>query len=433
MVPRATSLSPESGRSQIPHGVQDRFLIEAARRRQAEAAVRECFVRWGYQEVIPPTFEYYENLSVGAGAELKGAMYRFFDHRGHMLALRADFTPQVARMAATKLFDQPMPLRCCYAGSLFRREEPQAGRKREFTQAGVELIGADTAEADAEVVALAIASLEALALRDFQINLGQMAFFRALTAGLPAGHLTSIREAIDHKSSAGLSAASARANLTGNCQGLLERLPDLIGGPEVLDEARDLSARLSERAGAMEALERLSKVYRLLEAHGVADRVILDLSEVRGMDYYTGITFRGVAPGLGWAVVSGGRYDELIAHFGRPLAAVGFGLGIERALLVQSYLGVPVPSLAPHVLMHCCDHAACLALVRTLRQRGCHVEVDVLGLGVEGLHEQARERGIPRVLRCAGGKWHLWDRSGERTLTEEEVILECGRIEEWNR
>ena len=432
MMLRATSLPPESGRSQIPHGVQDRFLIEAARRRQAEAAVRECFARWGYQEVIPPTFEYYENLSVGASAELKGAMYRFFDHRGQTLALRADFTPQVARMAATKLFDQPMPLRCCYAGILFRHEEPQAGRKREFTQAGVELIGADTAEADAEVVALSIAALEALALRDFQINLGQMAFFRALTDGLPAGNLTSIREAIDHKAHARLSSALAQAGLTGNRRSLLQRLPDLIGGPEVLDEARNLSASLTQRAAAEAALERLSEVYRLLDAYGVTDRVILDLSEVRGMDYYTGITFRGVAPGLGWPVISGGRYDELIAHFGRPLAAVGFGLGIERALLVQSHLGVPVPSLAPQVLMHCCDQAACLGLVRALRQRGCHVEVDVLGLDAERLHEQARKRGISRVLRCARGEWHLWDGSGERTVTKEELNQEFGRIEEWN-
>jgi ATP phosphoribosyltransferase regulatory subunit len=430
MTPRTTSLSPQSGRSQIPHGVQDRFLVEAARRRQAEAAVRECFARWGYQEVIPPTFEYYENLSAGASEELKEAMYRFFDHRGHTLALRADFTPQVARMAATKLFDQPMPLRCCYAGSLFRREEPQAGRKREFTQAGVELIGADTAEADAEVVALAIAVLEALALRDFQINLGQMAFFRALTEGLPADNLTSIREAIDHKDSARLSAALARADLTRSRQRLLQRLPDLIGGPEVVDEARSLSPSLTQRAAA--ALERLCEVYRLLDAYGVAARVILDLSEVRGMDYYTGITFRGVAPGLGWPVVSGGRYDELIAQFGRPLAAVGFGLGIERALVVQSHLGVPAPSLAPHVLMHCCDQAACLGLVRALRQRGYHVEVDVLDLDAERLLEQARERGIPRVLRCAAGDWTLWDKGGERTVTEEELNREFGRIEEWD-
>ncbi len=424
MTPSTMSPSPESGRSQIPHGVEDRFLAEAARRRQAETALRECFSRWGYQEVIPPTFEYYENLAVGASAELRETMYRFFDPRGQTLALRADFTPQVARMAATKLFDQPMPLRCSYVGSLFRREEPQAGRKREFTQSGVELIGADTAGADAEVVALSIAALEALHLRGFQVNLGQMAFFRALTEGVPGEVLVTIRQAIDHKNSERLTQALARASLEKEHARLLQRLPHLIGGQGVLDEAERLSASLPMAAQAVAALERLDVVYRLLRAYGVAERVILDLSEVRGMDYYTGITFRGVAPGQGWPVVSGGRYDELIAHFGRPMAAVGFGLGIERALLIQAQQGVPAPSPAPQVLLHCCEQPACLALVGRLRQRGCRVEVDVLGLDKVRLIDHARQRGIPRVLRCVGGEWRLWDESSERALTEQDLLEE---------
>jgi len=198
-----------AARSQIPHGVQDRFLGEALRRRRAEAVLRSTFDRWGYQEVIPPTFEYYENLAVGASPRLRQAMYRFLDRSGNTMALRADFTPQVARIAATKLFDQPLPLRCFYIGSLFRYEEPQAGRKREFTQAGIELIGASTPAADAEVVALSIAALDALGIEGFQVNLGQMAFFRALMRHLPAGAREAVREAIDHKSRSRLVAARA--------------------------------------------------------------------------------------------------------------------------------------------------------------------------------------------------------------------------------
>jgi ATP phosphoribosyltransferase regulatory subunit len=434
------------GHSQIPHGVQDRFLAEAARQRKAEATLRECFARWSYQEVIPPTLEYYENLTVGASAELQQALYRFFDREGRTLALRADFTPQVARMAATKLFGQPMPLRCFYMGSLFRHEEPQAGRQREFTQAGAELIGADTPAADAEVVALAIAALEALKLDDFQINLGQMAFFRALTGDLPIEALGSIREAIDQKNSARLADALHQAGVTGAQRELLHRLPDLIGGTEVLDEARASSACLAGAAGAVAAIERLAQVYRLLQAYGVADRVILDLGEVRGMDYYTGITFRGVAPGLGWPIVSGGRYDELIAQFGRRLAAVGFGLGIERALLVQINQGSPSPSIAPHVLARGCDHPACLRLIARLRQRGCRVEIDVLELDETELADQARQRGAPRTLRCVGDlvrlnlcvelrpesvdheAWLLTDERGERALTGAALLQEA---EKW--
>jgi ATP phosphoribosyltransferase regulatory subunit len=423
--PSASDPRSASGRSQIPHGVQDRFLVEATRRRHAEDTVREHFSRWGYQEVIPPTFEYHDNLAMGASAELQQAMYRFFDREGHTLALRADFTPQVARIAATKLFDRPMPLRCFYVGSLFRHEEPQAGRKREFTQAGIELVGADTPAADAEVVALAVAAMQALALRDFQVNLGQMAFFRALTAGLPADLLTPIREAIDLKSGVRLTAALAQAQVSGSWRDLLLRLPNLIGGPEVLDQARILCRDLPKGPEAIAALERLEETYRLLQAYGVADRVILDLGEVRGMDYYTGITFRGVAPGLGWPIVSGGRYDELIAQFGRPLAAVGFGLGIERVLLVQTRQGVQAPPWGPHLLVHGCEHPACLEMVRSLRHLGCRVEIDLLGLDTAGLASKARQRGIPRTLQCTGGDWRLIDEGGERTLTDIALLHEA--------
>jgi ATP phosphoribosyltransferase regulatory subunit len=425
MQPDVTAIPVSELYSQLPHGVQDRFLAEALRRRQAEALLREQFSRWGYHEVIPPTYEYYENLSVGAGDDLRRAMVRFFDAEGHTLALRADFTPQVARMAATKLFDQPMPLRCFYAGSLFRHEEPQAGRKREFTQAGIELIGAGTAEADAEAVALSIAALEALSIRDFQVNLGQMAFFRAVTAGLAAARLAPIRDAIDHKNHARLEAALDEAAVTGARHDLLRHLPDLIGGGEVLDLARDLSCDLDEATAALAALDHLAGVYRLLQAHGAGERVILDLGEVRGMDYYTGITFRGVATGLGWPIVSGGRYDDLIAGFGRPLAAVGFGLGVERALLAQARQGTTRPSPAADVLLCGCDHEVCLALAGDLRRAGCRVEIDVLGLDPDDLPDEARRRGIPRALRCTADGYLLSDATASRSLTAADVLAEA--------
>ncbi len=425
MFTTTTQASTAGLRSQIPHGVQDRFLVDAARRRRAEAALREGFARWGYHEVIPPTFEYEENLAVGASAELRQATYRFLDHEGRTLALRSDFTPQVARMAATKLFDQPMPLRCFYVGSLFRHEEPQAGRKREFTQAGIELVGADTAAADAEAVALAVTSLEALAIRDFQVNLGQMAFFRAITAELAADSLRPIRDAIDHKNGARLAAALDSAGVTGPRREILCRLPDLIGGEEVLDEALALSASLEDSGAARAAIERLAEVYRLLQAYGAGEQVILDLAEVRGMDYYTGITFRGVAPGLGWPIISGGRYDGLIAQFGRPLAAVGFGLGVERALLVQARQGVVPPPLAPDVLVHGCDQPACLAMASRLRRAGCRVEVDVQGTAEADLPAVARRKGIPRTLRCTAAGWLLADGTAERTLTDANLLQEA--------
>jgi ATP phosphoribosyltransferase regulatory subunit len=316
-----------------------------------------------------------------------------------------------------------MPLRCFYIGSLYRYEEPQAGRKREFTQAGIELIGANTAEADAEVVAQAIAALEALNLEGFQVNLGQMAFFRSLTQGLDGGPLEIIREAIDHKNGARLQQGLDRAGLAGPRRHLLRRLPDLIGGPEVLAEAQALAQDSEESAGALVALERLAQVFRLLQGYRCADRVTIDLGEVRGMDYYTGITFRGVAPSLGWPLISGGRYDDLIAGFGRSMPAVGFGLGVERALLVQPRQ--ESLSAAPHLIVHSCHRIQCLDAVRTLRQLGCRVAVDVRGLEPAELAENARLNGVERTLFCTEGHWLLVDGSGERSLTLDELLREA--------
>ena len=413
-------------RAHLPHGVQDLLQGEAARRRRAEAALRDLFSRWAYHEVIPPIFEYDDNLVVGASPDLRQAMYRFFDREGRTLALRADFTTQVARMVATKLFDQPLPVRCFYAGSVFRYEEPQVGRQREFTQAGVELIGANTPAADAEVVALAVAALEELGLHEFQINLGQMALFRALTAGLPSDQLDRIREATDYRNRVRLHAALDEAGVTDERRHLLARLPELMGGLEVLEEARTIGGAVAQAA------EYLAQVYRLLQAYDVADRVILDLGEVRGMDYYTGITFRGVAPGLGWPILSGGRYDELIGQFGQPLAAVGFGLGIERALLGQARQQRLAPSISPHLVVHRCAHPECLAQIRRFRQEGYRIEVDVLGRDGAALLAYAHRRGTHHVLRCQGDDklWLLTEEESERTVTAAELLEEMST---WNR
>jgi ATP phosphoribosyltransferase regulatory subunit len=409
----------------LPHGVQDLVLGEAVRRRQAEAELRSLFTRWSYREVIPPTFEYDDSLSVGAGPELRRVMYRFFDREGHTLALRADFTTQVARVVGSKFSDPVLPLRFFYMGSVFRYDEPQVGRQREFTQAGVELIGANTPVADAEVVALAVAALEALGIADFQINLGQMSLFRALTSDLSRGQVECIREATDHKNRSRLLAALDEAGVRGAVRQVLLHLPQLMGGIEVLEGPRALGGAVAEAA------ESLAQVYDLLQAHGVAERVILDLGEVRGMDYYTGITFRGVAHGLGWPVLSGGRYDELVGQFGKPLAAVGFGMGIERALLVQSDPANHAHSGSPHLLVHRCGHPECLAEIERLRRAGCRVEVDVLDRDEESLLSHARRQGTRHVLCCqSGGTYRLLaEGQADWSLTADQLMEEVGS---WN-
>jgi len=406
-------------RGHLPHGVQDQLPGDVLRRRRAEVSLRELYSAWAYREVVPPTIEYEDNLIIGASPELKRAMYRLFDRDGQTLGLRTDFTTQIARVAATKMLADPLPLRCFYMGSVFRREEPQAGRQREFTQCGIELLGASTLEADAEVVALAAASLEALGISGYQINLSQTALFRGLTANFPAEAAVRVSEAIDRRSASELEQVLRMTDGPSAEKNLIRRLPELIGGPEVLEPALAIGGNVADAAAA------LARVYDLLDGFGIADRVILDLGEVRGMDYYTGITFRGVAPGLGWPLISGGRYDELVGQFGRPLAAVGFGLGLERALLAappssDAGLSPPVVVASP------CPDRESMSLLDELRNRSYVVDVDVLGRDLPGLIDYAGSIDAQRVVAYCGisDEWTVWSDGRTATMSAGELLLE---------
>ncbi len=391
-------------RGQLPRGVQDWFLADAARRADIEARIAQVFRAWGYGQIIPPTFEYYENLALGLSASVQEATYRFLDHRGHTLALRPDLTIQTARIVGTKLYDQPMPLRFFYVEPVFRYIEVQAGRQREFTQAGIELIGASTPAADAEVVALAVEALRAAGLTDFRVSIGHINFFRALLAeaGLSPDAAETVQEAIDRKSR-----TSVRAALNGNhapAMRALEELPTLVGGPEILDRARDLAPWPAAQA----ALDNLAAIYDWLGRAGLAEPIIIDLAEVRGMNYYTGLTFEAFASGMGFALLNGGRYDHLVGQFGPECPSVGFALGVDRLMMAlgESQWAEHLPD----VLVAYSDDPTCLAALAHLRASGRRVEMDVLCRDTSALLDYAQARGIPAVL--------VWN--GERLVALRE-------------
>ncbi len=382
----------------LPPGVKDIFGEPARHLTRLNQALSACFERWGYEPVIPPTFEYFDNLMRGFDETFSREMYRFVDPQGHLVALRPDLTVPVARLVATKLYDQPMPLRFFYTAPVFRYVEPRAGRQREFWQAGAELIGANTPEADAEIIALHVATLEASGLSTFQVNLGHMGFLHGILAHLDElpPNMGAIRRAIDRKNRRILAQELEQAGLKGPVRAALEELPVLWGGVEVLERA----AQLAPNGQAKAAIERLRAVHALLHAYGVAERVTLDLGEVRGMNYYTGITFETFAPGSGYAIASGGRYDTLLERYGAPLPAVGFAVQVEQVLFILEREQA-LPSEPPaDALMVFCGHAACLADLRARRARGERVLLDVRRRPPEEVAEEAVRRGIPAVLVC---------------------------------
>lgn len=406
-------------RRQLPHGLTDLFGEQAAAKTALEDVLQATFRRWSYTRIIPPTFEYHESIATGASQPLLDEMYRFFDREGRMLALRTDMTVPTARVVGAKLYDQPLPLRFYYIGNVFRHEEPQAGRRREFTQAGIELIGAGTPEADAEALAVVVDALQAMGVAEFQINLGQVAYLKGILAEnrLSNGDLYRIEQAISRKNDVELAQTLAALGIAGDAGRAVRAIPHLCGGEEALDEAE----RLATNAAAREAIAWLRRVYALAQAEGIAEHIILDLSEVRSMAYYTGITFHTYVAGLGFHICSGGRYDGLIANFGADLPAVGFALGVERIMLVAR----PQVEIAPQVLIQTNERAEGYALAALARRRGLRVEIEALGRRGNDLLTYARERQARYLVVCEGAEYYtLSDGATHRIVTRSEIEKE---------
>jgi ATP phosphoribosyltransferase regulatory subunit len=412
----------------LPEGVRDLLFADAAAWREMEAALRRTWTAWGYREIVLPTFEYADTLATNVGATLDSEMYRFFDRHGRTLALRPDLTIPTARVVATRLYDQPLPLRVAYAGSVFRHEPPRAGRQHEFTQAGVELIGAAGSAADAEAIALSVAALRAVGLPGFRITVGHIGFFRGLLAalGLPERAEHRLRSAVDRKSEAELEALLRETpNLPPMVRRAVLALPRLAGDASVLAEAEAYCLNTP----MMAALANLLEVSQQLAAYGVADAVAYDLAEVRDLDYYTGVTFEGFAPGIGFSLISGGRYDDLIGHFGPSFPAVGWALTLDRILLARELQGFKHEAPPAHVLLSANGCANCLAWASAARELGLTVVLDLGKAEPDELWAQARATGTPRTIMHRNGNLLARDAHGERVFAAGD----WGEVEAWLR
>ncbi len=330
---------------QVPPGVQCFVGQQARRRRRIEEAVVRVFEGWDYEEIIPPLFDYADVFSSGT---LAGKIYSFLSRDGSLLALRPDFTALLAKIAAGRLADRPPPMRLYYSGEVLRYEPPKAGRQSELYQMGLEHLGGAGPQADAEILAIAAECLEVLGLGGWVLTLGHVGVFSGLLTGaaLDPSTLDRLRERVEAKDAAGVRQVLEASRVPGEVVETFVSLTKLAGGPEVLEQARHLLA-FSEPATS--AVAELQQVVAALTSAGLGAHLAVDLGEVRGLDYYTGMVFRILAPGLGFEVGGGGRYDALLARFGRPLPAVGFMLGLDRVDLLLERRGNLLVDDAPRV------------------------------------------------------------------------------------
>ena len=305
----------------IPPGTRDVLPDEMRELRAISSRMRETFEGAGYGEVHTPALEYEEVLRRGE-ERAAGARYRTFDEQGDVLALRSDMTIPIARVVGARYPDASPPFRFCYFAHAWRAVERGVGEPREFLQGGLELIGAEGPEGDAEVVALTIAALDAAGLRRHRVGVGDGSLYRTLlhSAGVPEEEHVPMLECLSRRDLVGLEMRiSAVSGLGQSARDLLIQLPGVRGGPEVLDRA-----------------EGLRELHELLAERGVADRVIYDLGLVRELGYYTGAVFEVYDPAVGFALGGGGRYDDLLGRFGRPLPACGVALDLQRVHLAQA-------------------------------------------------------------------------------------------------
>jgi ATP phosphoribosyltransferase regulatory subunit len=319
----------------IPPGTRDVLPDEMRELRRLQASLAEIFERFGYGEVATPTIEYDEVLATGDGRGAPSS-HRFFGEEGELLAMRSDMTIPIARLAATRCADREPPFRFCYFGRAYRAVRPQRGQMREFTQAGLELIGAEAPEGTAEVIEVLSAALDAAGLSRAVIGLGDADLYRQLLDELGVEGLER-EEVLDRLAAhdlVGIEEEVIELGLDDRARRTLLELPRLRGGSEVLDRARDLGGEAVERA-----TRRLSTTFDALRGREVADRISLDLGLLRDLGYYTGAIVEVYDPAVGHVLGGGGRYDGLMERFGRPLPAAGFALHMERLHVAQAEQG----------------------------------------------------------------------------------------------
>jgi ATP phosphoribosyltransferase regulatory subunit len=316
----------------IPEGMRDILFKECISKVKIENKFRELYINSGFEEVISPTIEFYDVFNGDNQTMAQEKMYKLFDNEGRILALRPEMTTPIARMVATKLKDEVLPLKLCYTSNIFRINENFNGKMNEISQSGIEIIGTASLKADAEVIITGINALLAAGLKNFKIELGQVGFFKGLTEELNMTQegIEILRTLIENKNFAALKDFIDENNAFIKEDGelILKELPSFFGGIEVIAKARSMTTNKS----ALEALDSLESVYLMLDEIGLSSYLAIDLGMVHHINYYTGIIFRGYSNEVGDNILSGGRYDKLVGRFGEDMPATGLAINVDNIL-----------------------------------------------------------------------------------------------------
>lgn len=314
-----------------PVGVRDIYNDECYDKLLIQNRIHKIFKEYGYSDIQTPTFEFFDIFNKERGSVASKNMYKFFDREGNTLVLRPDMTPSIARASAKYFMDEEMPIRLCYVGNAFINNSEYQGKLKEFTQIGSELLGDNTSDADAEVIAMVIESLLKAGLTEFQIEIGQPEFFKGIVekAGLDTDTIEELRELLENKKYFGVEDVLEKANVPREDREVFLKFQEFAGSIEMIKLAKTLNINDKSKA----ALERLEKLYSILVIYGYEKYISFDLSMLNMYQYYTGIVFKGYTYGTGDAIVTGGRYDNLLGQFGKDFAAIGFAVNLDQLMV----------------------------------------------------------------------------------------------------
>lgn len=353
-----------------PEGVRDIYGEEYTGKLRIENLIMEKVRSYGYEDIQTPTFEFFDVFSKEVGTTPSRELYKFFDKEGNTLVLRPDFTPSMARCAAKYFMDEDVPIRFCYSGNTFTNNSNLQGKLKEATQMGAELIGEASVEADGEMAAMVIEALLATGLKDFQLSIGNVEYFKGICmeAGLDEETELELREFISGKNYFGAEDLLREKQVPGEYREALLQVTDLFGTYEALEQAK-LPIH-NERS--LNAVERLKALYQVLCYYGVEKYVSFDLGMLSKYHYYTGVIFKAYTYGVGDAIVKGGRYDTLLGRFGKEAPAIGFMVVVDDLMAALERQGIKV-NLPPkaEIMEYSKDtYQEVLAKAKKLRQEG---------------------------------------------------------------
>ena len=332
-----------------PEGVRDIYGEDCEKRYKVQKELHRAMKLYGFKDIQTPTFEFFDIFNRQRGTVNSREMFKFFDQYNNTLVLRPDITPSIARCVAKYYGNEDMQIRLCYTGNTFIHRSGYQGKLSEITQVGAELMNDDSSDADGEMIAMTIECLLKSGLKDFKVDVGHAGLFRGLAAEarLTEEEIEQIKVYLTNKNIFAVEDMMEKKDIPAACKELLTGLPDLFGGLETI-----LSAK--ERTGnpeALEALDRLEKLYHILETYDMLEHVTFDLGMLSHYEYYTGVIFKAYSYGTGDAIVTGGRYDNLVEQFGKKTPAIGLAFVLDELMAALQSQQVEIEAKESDILI----------------------------------------------------------------------------------